>query len=156
MQISMIAGMSLPTRVIWNKWKLPWNLPEDLQKFKEITTGHTIIMGRKTYESIWRPLPNRRNIVLSSKEIQWVEVYHDIDDLLEALQEIDDEIFIIWGENIYKQLLDFADKIYLTEIKESYDGDTYFPVFEDKFEEVERESFEKFDFVIYNKKRFIS
>lgn len=154
MQISMIVAMS-PNRVIWKNGKLPWNLPADLQKFKEITTWNTIIMWRKTYQSIWRPLPNRRNIVLTSQEIDWIETYNNIDDLLEDLQEQNWKIFIIWWESIYRQFLDFADKIYLTEVKKEYEWDTFFPAFEHKFEEVEREKFEEFDFVVYDKKRFI-
>ncbi len=154
MEISMIAAMS-PNRVIWKDGKLPWDLPADLQKFKELTTWHTVIMWKNTYLSIWRPLPNRRNIVLTSEDFEGVDTYDNIDDLLEDLQEIDDEVFIIWWENVYKQFLDFADKIYLTEVKKNYEWDTSFPVFEDKFEETERQSFEEFDFVVYTKKRFI-
>lgn len=85
----LIAAMAEGNRVIGNQGKLPWNLPEDLQNFKRLTTGGTIVMGRKTYESIGRPLPNRRNIVLSSgmPEREGVEVFSSIESLVEKLSE---------------------------------------------------------------------
>ena len=114
-------------------------------------------MGRKTFESIGKPLPKRRNIVLTRSHhngIEGVEVYHSIEELLEQLEKgnADEEVFIIGGEAIYKQFLQHADYIYLTEIKKRVEGDTHFPPFKAYFEEMSRESHEEFDFVLYQNK----
>lgn len=120
--------------------KLPWHLPEDLAHFKKTTTGHTVIMGRKTYESIGRPLPNRRNIVLS-KNLAWqaagVETFS-------CLAEIDnlqgDEIFIIGGAQIYELALKDVNKIIVTEIDADFACDAFFPVISSlEWQEVSRE-----------------
>ncbi len=116
-------------RVIGAYNSLPWHLSEDLKHFKFLTTGHTIIMGRKTYESIGRPLPNRRNIVISrniKNSYDGTEVVHSIEDAF-SISKNDSEIFIIGGANIYEQALSFVDYLYITEIKKSYSGDTFFP-----------------------------
>ena len=90
--------------------KLLWNIPEDLKKFKEITTGKTIIMGKNTFDSIGRPLPNRRNIVLSFEDFDKsnldIEVYNDFDELIKNLSNLKEEIFIIGGASIYKKALE--------------------------------------------------
>lgn len=112
---------------------LIWRLKNDLKFFREVTTGHTIIMGRKTFESLPKMLPNRKHIVLSSGEDfpSEVEVYKELKDLLESLKNSEEEIFIIGGGSIYKLFIDYADKLYLTEIDASYkDADTYFPTFD--------------------------
>jgi len=97
-------------------------------------------MGRKTYLSIGRPLPNRRNIVLTSQPIEGLECYVSIEEMLKTLEAEDlDELRVIGGAHIYGQFIDLADYIYLTEIKKEYEGDTYFPAFEGQYEEVERE-----------------
>jgi dihydrofolate reductase len=111
-------------------------------------------MGRKTYLSIGRPLPNRRNIVLTSQILEWVECYPSIEEMLKTLEADPDasgeELWVIGWANIYQQFIDLADYIYLTEIKKDYKGDTYFPAFEDEYEEVEREVGEEMDFVKYH------
>ncbi len=144
-------------RTIWKDNKLPWDYPEDLKYFRKTTNGHPIIMWLKTYNSIWRPLPNRRNLVLTRQDIKinWVEIFHSIPELLDNLNktEKNNEIFIIWWANIYKQFLPLADKIYLTQIKTDYDWDTFFPDFEENFTEVSREKHDELDFVIYNKNK---
>lgn len=112
---------------------LIWRLKNDLKFFREVTTGHTIIMGRKTFESLPKMLPNRKHIVLSSSENfpSEVEVYKELKDLLESLKNSEEEIFIIGGGSIYKSFIDHADKLYLTEIDASYkEADTYFPTFD--------------------------
>lgn len=112
---------------------LIWRLKNDLRFFREVTTGHTIIMGRKTFESLPKMLPNRKHIVLSSSEDfpSEVEVYKELKDLLESLKNSEEEIFIIGGGSIYKLFINYADKLYLTEIDASYkDADTYFPTFD--------------------------
>jgi len=156
MRLILIAAMD-PNRVIWKNNDLPrWRAyPEDLQRFKEVTSGHTIVMGRKTYDSIGRPLPNRRNIVLTrSGAIDGVETFDSINAFLETMKTegIEDDIFIIWGSTIYEQFLDTADILDITEIKQEYEGDTFFPEFKDKYQESNREEHEKFDFVRYIRK----
>lgn len=113
--------------------ELIWHLPNDLKFFKETTTGHTIIMGRKTLESLPKLLPNRHHIVLSSKEEfeEAIEHYKTLKELLESLKEREEEMFIIGGASIYKEFIDIADKMYLTEIdSECKDADAYFPTFD--------------------------
>ena len=115
-------------RVIGKNGSIPWRLPNDSQYFKRITSGHTVVMGRKTFESMRRPLPNRRNVVLTSSRTfaaPGVEVVHCVDDVL-ALGNRDD-VFIIGGESIYRQFLEVAERLYITEIDVEVDGDTFFP-----------------------------
>ena len=135
--------------------KLLWNIPNDLKYFKKITTGKTVVMGRKTYESIEKPLPNRKNIVLTRQNIK-IENVEIINDYKKVL-EMNEDIFIIGGEQIYKVFLPYAANIYLTEINESKEADSYFPKFnknlytkeiikEEKYNDLE------YKFVIYRKK----
>jgi len=126
--LSIIVAMS-SNRVIGVNNTLPWHLSEDLKHFKSLTTGHTIIMGRKTYESIGRPLPNRRNIVISrnsNTSYEGVEVVHSLEDAF-SISTNDKEVFVIGGSNIYEQALSFVDQLYITEIKKSFLGDAFFP-----------------------------
>lgn len=109
--------------------QLLWHISADLKRFKALTTAHAIVMGRKTYDSIGKPLPNRRNIVISRDEnlrIDGVEVFNSIESAIEELSN-ETEIFIIGGAEIYKQTLPLASKIYLTKVIKSYDGDAFFP-----------------------------
>jgi Dihydrofolate reductase len=113
--------------------KLIWSLPNDLKFFRETTTGKTIVMGRKTFESIGRPLPNRKNVVITSKDfnIEGVEICNSIDEVLEKFSN--EEIFIIGGSSIYKQSIDYVDTMYLTEINAVCDeADSFFPSFNKK------------------------
>lgn len=108
--------------------ELLWHLKADLKHFKAITTGHTIIMGRKTFESIGRPLPKRRNIVISSQDtfaFEGIEVFHSLEEALEAVKT-EEEVFIIGGGQIYSQAMPLASKLYLTVVEREYDGDTFF------------------------------
>ena len=126
--LSIIVAMS-SNRVIGVNNTLPWHLSEDLKHFKSLTTDHTIIMGRKTYESIGRPLPNRRNIVISrnsNTSYEGVEVVHSLEDAF-SISTNDKEVFVIGGSNIYEQALSFVDQLYITEIKKSFIGDAFFP-----------------------------
>ena len=111
--------------------KLLWHLPEDLKRFKEITTGKTIIMGKNTFESLGRVLPNRKHVVLTDVENQTheseqVEFVHSIEEIK---RYADDEVenFIIGGASIYRQLMPYANKMYVTEIDKEFDGDVFFP-----------------------------
>jgi dihydrofolate reductase len=109
--------------------KLPWHCKEDLQRFKSITMGKRIVMGRKTFESLPKMLPGRKHIVLTRNEDfshEGVEVFHNIDDLLVAYQGKED-LYIIGGAEIYNQFIEKFDMIEMTVIKGDYDGDTYFP-----------------------------
>ena len=121
-----------PDRVIGRDGTLPWHLPEDLAFFKRTTSGHPIVMGRKTYESIGRPLPKRRNIVLT-RDPAWqaagVEVIHTPDQL----PAVDGPVFIIGGAEIYAAFLDKLDELLVSRVHESHPGDTRFPEFEHFF-----------------------
>ncbi|MDI9517985.1 MAG: dihydrofolate reductase, partial [Bacillota bacterium] len=123
MNISIIAAIG-KNRELGIDNKLIWDIPSDLKFFRKTTSGHTVLMGRKTYQSIGRPLPNRRNIVITrdkNLKIDGVEIYNDIKT---ALKNINEDLFIIGGENIYSQFIDKANKLYLTEIEEEFDADT--------------------------------
>lgn len=112
---------------------LIWHLPGDLKFFKETTTGKTIIMGRRTFESLPRLLPNRHHIVISKSNSfpKEVSVYSNIDDLLRDYKDTSEEIFVIGGASIYKAFLDLSNKLYLTEIDAECDNaDAYFPSFD--------------------------
>lgn len=107
---------------------LLWHLPNDLKRFKSITSGHPIIMGRKTYDSIGRALPNRMNIVISNNKELKIDGCTIVHSLLEALELVkNEEVFIIGGGNIYKQAMELADKIYLTKVDITLEADTFFP-----------------------------
>ena len=127
-KLSIIVAMS-SNRVIGVNNSLPWHLSEDLKHFKTLTTGHTIIMGRKNYESIGKPLPNRRNIVISRNLNAFyggVEVVHSLEDAFSTSSN-DEEVFIIGGSNIYEQSLHLVEHLYITEIKKAFEGDAFFP-----------------------------
>jgi dihydrofolate reductase len=122
--ISMIVAYA-NGRVIGKDGKMPWHLPNDLKHVKEVTTGQTIVMGRKTYESLGRPLPNRRNVVLTrsrSFSAPGVDVVHSKEEVL-ALGDV----IIFGGAEIYAQFMDVVDRLYITEIDLDTEGDTFFP-----------------------------
>jgi dihydrofolate reductase len=131
--LKAIAAMSL-NRVIGDGNKIPWHLPEDFKWFKQMTTGNVIVMGRKTFESIGKPLPNRETIVLSRSDFSFpgVRTIKQIEEL-NALSE-GRQIFICGGAQIYEQTLPLCSDLYLTLVKREVSGDTFFPVFEDQFE----------------------
>ena len=113
--------------------QLLWHLPKDLKHFKELTSGHPIIMGRKTYESIGKPLPNRTNIVISRKN-DWFEegilIVGSIKEALKFAKKIDENVFVIGGGTIYEQTIDLADQLEITLVDATLDADTYFPKIE--------------------------
>lgn len=115
--------------------QLLWHLPKDLKHFKDITSGHPIIMGRKTYESIGKPLPNRTNIVVSRKK-DWFEegilIVGSIKEALKFAKKIDEEVFVIGGGNIYEQTMDLVDKLEVTLVKADLQADTFFPKIDQK------------------------
>lgn len=130
--------------VIGKDNKLIWHLPEDLKRFKKITTGHKIIMGRKTFESLGRALPNRKHIILCNdmqmdSESEDIEILDDISKLDKYIKS-DEECFIIGGATIYKLLMPYANKMYITKINQSFEGDVYFPEIKDEeWKEVSKE-----------------
>lgn len=124
----MIAAMA-NNRVIGQDNKMPWYLPADSQHFKKVTMGKPVIMGRKTFESIGRPLPGRRNIVITSNpdyQYEGIEVVHSSDQALEVVTGVE-EVMIIGGGNIYSQFLEKTQRLYLTFIDLEIEGDTCFP-----------------------------
>lgn len=133
--LSAILAMS-ENHVIGKQNQLPWRMPADMRHFKEITTGHTVLMGRKTYESIGKPLPNRTNIVLTRHPHYQAPGCTVVATIIEALKFAEkqspdkQEIFVIGGAEIYHLLLPYCDRIYLTLIHHHFDGDIYFPVIE--------------------------
>ncbi|MCI8396221.1 MAG: dihydrofolate reductase [Clostridia bacterium] len=121
--------------------KLIWHLPEDLKRFKELTTGKTIIMGRKTFESLGRVLPNRKHIVITRNkdlkiENEMVECITDTKELEQYINS-KEELFVIGGATIYKMLMPYTKKMYITKIDEEFEADTYFPVIDEKEWKVE-------------------
>ena len=130
-RVSIIVAMAR-NRVIGIDNTLPWHLPEDLKHFKNLTMGHHIIMGRKTYESIGRPLPGRTTVIVSRDPAFRVEGCVTVDSIPSAIRVCgtDDEIFFVGGANIYGQALAYADRLYITEIQAEYPGDAHFPAFE--------------------------
>ena len=126
--LSIIVAVS-ENNVIGKDNDLIWHLPRDLKHFKDTTTGHYIIMGRKTFESNGRPLPNRTNVIITRDKNYTAEgciVVHSLEEAIKRAEN-DSEPFIIGGGKIYEQALPLVDRIYLTQIHHSFEGDTYFP-----------------------------
>jgi len=134
MNLTGIVAMT-PERVIGKDGQLPWHIPDDLKFFKKHTSGHPILMGRKTFDSIGKPLPKRENIVLTN-DPAWhrdgVETIHHPRDLKDH-PLIDQQIFVIGGAQIYSLLMPIMTDIIITHIKASYEGDTYFPEYKEDF-----------------------
>jgi len=164
MNISLIVAAS-ENNAIGKGGKLPWHLPDDLRRFKELTMGHPIIMGRKTHESIGRALPNRRNIVITRQKgliLEGCDVVGSLKEALNAAQTPQPlvEVFVIGGGEIYQQALPLANKIYFTRVHAEVNGDTFFPeISKDKWEQVDAERHEAdsenpyaFTFLVYEKR----
>jgi dihydrofolate reductase len=161
-RVSLIAAMA-ENRVIGVNNSLPWRLPADLRHFRRLTIGHHVIMGRRNYESIGKPLPDRTNIVVTrnpSYQAPGCLVKHSYEDALTVAQG-DSEIFVIGGAEIYRQALEHADRLYLTLVHAQVQGDTYFPPFDEKhWQEISRERHEPDEknlhactFLIYDRKK---
>jgi len=167
MRVSLIVALS-ENHVIGRNNKLPWYLPNDLKYFKQVTMGKPIVMGRKTYESIGKPLPGRVNIVVTRNKdwsAEGVRVVHSLENAFElaaSIAEIDgqDEVMIIGGDQIYKSALPMVDRMYLTEVHAQVDGDAFFPEFDrDAWQELGREDYQAsepnpydYSFVVYDRK----
>lgn len=143
MKISLIVAAAT-NNVIGRDGELPWHLSEDLRRFKRLTTGKPIVMGRLTYDSIGKPLPDRRNIIISSQdglEIEGCEVVATPDDAL-GLAAGTAEIMVIGGGKVFAEMLPRADRIYMTRVHTVLDGDTFFPeISTDEWQVVEQEDF---------------
>lgn len=145
LRLSILVAMA-KNRVIGRNNQLPWHLPADLKHFKFLTMGQTIVMGRKTYESIGKPLPGRANIVITRQtgyEIPGAIVVNSIEDALLVCEEtstINSENFIIGGEKLYQQTIKICQRMYITEIQSNFDGDVFFPEFDPSdWEETQRD-----------------
>jgi dihydrofolate reductase len=128
MKLSLVVAVA-ENGVIGQAGRLPWHLPHDLKRFKRLTVGHTVLMGRKTFQSIGRPLPDRQNIVLTrdpSFTAEGVEIVHSLDDALTHARG--EEVFVIGGEALFREALPIADRIHLTLVHASVDGDVRFPL----------------------------
>lgn len=156
MSLSLIAGIS-NNNCIGVNGNLPWNIPEDLKHFREMTAGKTVLMGRKTWESLpakFRPLPNRTNIIITRQTDYpvpaGVEVYATINEATNKHPH--EEIMVIGGAEIYKQTIDQADTLYITHINQTVDGDAFFPAIDlIVWKETKREDHSGFSFVTYKK-----
>jgi dihydrofolate reductase len=161
-EIVLIAAVAEDNRVIGNDKDLPWHIPEDLKRFKRLTTGHPLVMGRVTFESIVHqfggPLPDRRLVVLTSRgalpNYPDVEAYASIDAAMDAVAG-EDRVFIGGGEAIYEQFLPRADRLELTLVEGTYEGDTHFPRYEhlvgDVFEVTHDDPRDGFRFVTFER-----
>lgn len=146
-RFSLLVAMA-KNRVIGINNQLPWYLPEDLKHFKSLTMGHAIVMGRKTYESIGRPLPGRINIIVTRQQSYMIPeaiVVHSIEHALRMCEEHDnggDESFIIGGEELYRQTLAISQRIYVTEIQSTFEGDAFFPEIDpSEWKEIDRQKY---------------
>lgn len=157
MIISIIVAKSI-NNVIGKNNKLLWHLPDDLNNFKKLTTNHHVIMGRKTFESIGKPLPNRTNVIITKDihyEAEGCIIVYSINDAIEYCKlNNETEAFVIGGGATYEQFFDMATKFYITEVKCKIDGDTYFPLIDNsKYNQIEKIEYYKnekhlFDFDI--------
>ena len=128
MPIAIIAAIAR-NRVIGSDGRLPWHIPEDLARFKRLTSGHVVLMGRRTYEAIGGLLQGRRNVVLTSHPIHGIETHNSVDAALQALAN-ERLVFVIGGASLFETLLPRADFLYLTLVDQSPDGDTLFPPYD--------------------------
>ena len=157
MKISLIAAMA-ENRVIGSGSEIPWDLPDDRRRFRELTWGHPIVMGRKTFETFGAPLPGRDNIVLSRDRgfrAEGCRVVHDRDEVLLVASDAD-ELFVCGGEDVYREFLPLADKIYLTVLHRELEGDVLFPEIPADFVVVRQETVAEpipHSFFVYEKVR---
>ncbi len=154
-KIHIIVAVGKGNRVIGNKGKIPWHIPADFKRFKEITSGHPIIMGKRTFESIGKPLSDRTNIVLSreAEEIAGCVTCPNIENALEIAKKSPggEDVFIIGGAKVYEQFMNLADILHLTIVHGNFEGDTFFPDYKDfkieKFKEEHLENSPAYTFI---------
>ena len=157
MIISAIVAMA-SNRVIGNRGDIPWKIPGEQKMFKEITLGHTVIMGRKTYESIGRPLPGRTNVVItrqSGYQADGCIVVHDLNSAVQSCPAGENEVFICGGGQLYGEAMSATDRIYLTVLPREVEGDTYFPEISETEFKLSRsdhiDGVEPYDFLVYDR-----
>ena len=151
-EIIIIAAVS-ENKVIGKDGKLPWHIPEDMQRFRSLTLNHTVIMGRKTFESLGKPLDKRTNIVITSQKNYKAEdtiVVHSLDEALKKCKS--SKAFIIGGRRVFEDALTFVTKLEITRVHRNVDGDAFFPDMGDEWVEIKREDHERFSFVTYARK----
>ncbi len=153
--ISLIVAFD-ENRVIGKNNSLPWHIPEDMEKFKKATMGNVIIMGRKTFEGIGRPLPGRVNIVITRDKsfyYEGVKAFYSVEKALEEAGKLEREIFFIGGSSIYRQVANLVDKLYISYIHGKYEGDSYFPEINlEEFQIIREEHHDDFDYKEYMRK----
>ena len=152
--IAIIVAMD-KNRVIGKNNKIPWHIAEEVKNFKKLTTGNTVIMGRKTFESIGKPLPKRNNIILSTSmsQIPGVDVCKTFDEGIIMAKSYGKDIFIIGGGTVYEQAIPLADKMFISYVKGEYDGDAFFPEFDEKEWHAEKkEDHAEFELLVYVRK----
>ena len=153
--ISLIVAYSKNNKVIGINNQIPWHIKEDFIHFKNYTTNKTIIMGEQTFYSIGKPLPNRKTIVATIKDFKYdhedVTVTNDLFATLKEYKEKDEELVVCGGATIYKLALPYVDKMIISEVKKSYEGDAFFPSFEENFKLESTEEKEEFIIKIYRR-----
>ncbi len=161
MRISSIAAIAKGSRAIGNKGAIPWQIPEDMKRFKEFTLNHPVIMGKKTWESLpekFRPLPGRTNIIMNNDgelKAEGAFIVSTFDEAIKAASEAkgSEEIFVIGGGQIYNFTLPYVERLYLTIVDQKIEtADTFFPAYEDKFKVVSQEDHDGFSFQIWERK----
>lgn len=159
--ISLIVAHD-PNRVIGHNNEMPWHIPGDLAYFKNKTMNKAIVMGRKTFESIGKVLPGRKNIIITrndSYKVEGAEVVNTIEEAIELAKAVHEEVMIIGGEQIFKVVLPKADRLYITHIQQSFEGDTFFPPYDldewlliDSTDEMQTSEGIKYAYLVYEKK----
>ncbi len=159
MILSIIAAVSDNNAIGINN-SLPWSLPNDLKHFKSLTLNHSVIMGRNTFNSIGKPLPNRKNIVVSYQTEQEIPNVINVNSLKDALNLVknEDEVFVIGGASLYEQVLPIANRLYITQVHGNIPGDRFFPTIDDaiwkvtdtKFHQQDKTHAYDYSFLIYN------
>ena len=142
-------------RIIGNGLDIPWKIKEDLQHFKQVTLGHTIVYGSKTFQSIGHALKGRNNIVLSSNpdyNAPGCEVYTSIKDIIKKYKKSEEIVYICGGASIYEQFLPYCEELIISEIEAEYEGDIFFPFYLDKFELYKEDPRKEFTIRYYKKK----
>lgn len=155
MKISLITAVT-DEGVIGTKDGLPWDIPEDLKYFQKKTEGKTVLMGKRTFDTIGRPLPQRNNIVLDHEErlIDGVLVVGSIEKALTLAEKFGDDLFVIGGASVYDQMMSKVDSLYISHIKKNYPGSVFFPEYDKSlWKEMKREEYDEFTAVVYKRVR---
>lgn len=158
MTLTLIAAVS-ENNVIGNKGVIPWRISEDMKRFKALTMGHPVIMGRKTFDSIpakFKPLPGRTNVVVTRNRnfnYEGIEIAHSIEDAILRAKKYGDLSYVAGGEEIYAHTIGLADAMEITHVRGNYNGDAFFPdISAEKWREVMRDDFDGYSFVTYERK----